>query len=588
MSNKKGSSTENNENVFRKTTAWQLEDKDRENLESKIDESPIYDMTNLDLNKYEENKVLENKENILKELKNDEDSIEEIKANSIREEIKQDYNVIILNHMKEERTTGTEPVMKNKEVKDKSISDNYKSQSQSSIEEIKENVIYSIRKGKFSDSESDSIKEENKHTTKNNLKRVETIKTDKSGKVLPAKLQSQLYNRSLSKISISQLKKQNTIKHSSSSEMKESVNNNESNSFSDKTLNEKYFRNQSSNLDDSVEEDKLNNLKTNYKDLDEKTSSLIKDSTLFNKFTVGKTFKSKLTSESKLSKRSTIKQGGITLKIDNIKEESDEEKGMSKRHTIYDNTSSSNQNNKNTIHNNNYIQKESIEDSSSSNTENRMKKRIEKMKTKQSKKLLTELNKSKSKSSSSNSFETEEEEEENDDDEDKENNSLKSNNKEESNTMIDNTINKDHDSINSHSFVNSVDFGDKSEESLKSIRHFKPFNHESYDIFSLARHGRFMELEAVLLHGLDPDSRDMYGNTILIVGAQNNNKRIIKLALRYGGQINMYNHMGNTALHYASQYQYYTIIDYLIKKGANPRMSNFRGLQAYEGVWPKD
>lgn len=41
----------------------------------------------------------------------------------------------------------------------------------------------------------------------------------------------------------------------------------------------------------------------------------------------------------------------------------------------------------------------------------------------------------------------------------------------------------------------------------------------SVDIFSLARHGRLKELRQVLEHGVDPNSKDRHGNTILIVGA---------------------------------------------------------------------
>ena len=41
----------------------------------------------------------------------------------------------------------------------------------------------------------------------------------------------------------------------------------------------------------------------------------------------------------------------------------------------------------------------------------------------------------------------------------------------------------------------------------------------SVDIFSLARHGRLKELRQVLDHGVDPNSKDRHGNTILIVGA---------------------------------------------------------------------
>ena len=63
----------------------------------------------------------------------------------------------------------------------------------------------------------------------------------------------------------------------------------------------------------------------------------------------------------------------------------------------------------------------------------------------------------------------------------------------------------------------------------------------SVDIFSLARHGRFQNLKNILEMGVDPNSRDIFGNTLLIIGAQNGNKSIVKLSLRFGGHINMTN-----------------------------------------------
>ena len=83
-------------------------------------------------------------------------------------------------------------------------------------------------------------------------------------------------------------------------------------------------------------------------------------------------------------------------------------------------------------------------------------------------------------------------------------------------------------------------------------------------MFSLARHGRKQDLRQVLEMGVDPNSKDKYGNTILIIGAQNNNKAIIKLALRNGGLINMTNCSGNTALHFATEFKYDKIRDYLV------------------------
>lgn len=109
-----------------------------------------------------------------------------------------------------------------------------------------------------------------------------------------------------------------------------------------------------------------------------------------------------------------------------------------------------------------------------------------------------------------------------------------------------------------------------------------------YDIFSLARHGRYVELESLFLNGIDPDSKDSFGNTILIIAAQNGNKRIAKMALRYGAQINMFNIMGNTALHFCNEYNYIDLAEYLISKGANQNIKNLREFKASEGVRKKN
>ena len=106
----------------------------------------------------------------------------------------------------------------------------------------------------------------------------------------------------------------------------------------------------------------------------------------------------------------------------------------------------------------------------------------------------------------------------------------------------------------------------------------------SVDIFSLARHSRLAELKAVLEHGVDPNSRDKAGNTVLIVAAQNGNKSIVKTALRHGAIINMTNCVGNTALHFANEFKYEKLAAYLLSKGANPDIQNIYGFFARDGL----
>ena len=137
--------------------------------------------------------------------------------------------------------------------------------------------------------------------------------------------------------------------------------------------------------------------------------------------------------------------------------------------------------------------------------------------------------------------------------------------------------------LNTNLLYTEVGKNSSSSESSNS-EIIRVFDFQKYNIFSYARHNRYLELESLFMEGLNPDSKDENGNTILIIAAQNNNKRIIKIALRYGAQINMQNILGNTALHFAKEFKYYNIFEYLIKKGADPNITNLRGLKAKEGL----
>ena len=49
----------------------------------------------------------------------------------------------------------------------------------------------------------------------------------------------------------------------------------------------------------------------------------------------------------------------------------------------------------------------------------------------------------------------------------------------------------------------------------------------------------------------------------------------------------MTNCVGNTALHFATEFGYTKVREYLIIKGANQTITNLRGFRAYEGIGPK-
>ena len=51
--------------------------------------------------------------------------------------------------------------------------------------------------------------------------------------------------------------------------------------------------------------------------------------------------------------------------------------------------------------------------------------------------------------------------------------------------------------------------------------------------------------------------------------------------------MNMSNCMGNTALHFATEYGYTKVKEYLLQKGANPSITNLKGYTCIEGIRPK-
>jgi len=105
------------------------------------------------------------------------------------------------------------------------------------------------------------------------------------------------------------------------------------------------------------------------------------------------------------------------------------------------------------------------------------------------------------------------------------------------------------------------------------------------DIFSYARHGRSEEVERLLDRGIPVNVRDSYGNTILTIACQNGNKRMAKLALRRGADIDARNYRGNTPLHYCAQYGYWDSLGtYLIEKGADPHLRNNEGRACRDGT----
>jgi len=90
---------------------------------------------------------------------------------------------------------------------------------------------------------------------------------------------------------------------------------------------------------------------------------------------------------------------------------------------------------------------------------------------------------------------------------------------------------------------------------------------------------------AVFSLGFPVDAEDERGNTLLLVAAQNSNKRLVEMLLVRGAAINHQNAQGNTALHFAIAFDSEgKVAEYLIEHGADDTIQNVEGMTAYDGV----
>lgn len=103
-------------------------------------------------------------------------------------------------------------------------------------------------------------------------------------------------------------------------------------------------------------------------------------------------------------------------------------------------------------------------------------------------------------------------------------------------------------------------------------------------VFSSARHGKHKDVEGALIAGFDPASMDSFGNTLFHVACQNGNKRIAKLSIKYGGDMDAQNLKGNTGVHFLYAYGYADIGEYFIEKGASDSVMNELGRTPRDGI----
>ena len=104
-------------------------------------------------------------------------------------------------------------------------------------------------------------------------------------------------------------------------------------------------------------------------------------------------------------------------------------------------------------------------------------------------------------------------------------------------------------------------------------------------LFSQCRHNRREQVAQTLrAEKLPVDVRDGYDNTALMVACQNGLRKMAKLFVRMGADVNAINNRGNTALHYCFAYEYRELGEFLISCGADDCIINRAGLTCYDGL----
>lgn len=99
-----------------------------------------------------------------------------------------------------------------------------------------------------------------------------------------------------------------------------------------------------------------------------------------------------------------------------------------------------------------------------------------------------------------------------------------------------------------------------------------------------AKSNNVAEMEDALEEAIPVNTADQFGNTLLILAAQQGSKRMVKFLLRRGANLNLQSLTGNTALHYCYAYSQYELGEYLKKKGADDSILNADGMTCYEGL----
>jgi ankyrin repeat protein len=83
---------------------------------------------------------------------------------------------------------------------------------------------------------------------------------------------------------------------------------------------------------------------------------------------------------------------------------------------------------------------------------------------------------------------------------------------------------------------------------------------------------------------------DEFGNTLLLIAAQNGHDKIAKYLCSKGANANHQNNQGQTAAHYAMSYNFFDLGAWLLDPengpGASDDIQNKFGLGPYDGINP--
>ena len=105
------------------------------------------------------------------------------------------------------------------------------------------------------------------------------------------------------------------------------------------------------------------------------------------------------------------------------------------------------------------------------------------------------------------------------------------------------------------------------------------------EFYSLIRHGRTSKVRQ-LLPQFDLRTADRHGNSPLHIAAQNGKRKISRILISHGFNVNAQNCKGQTPLHYAITYNYTAVVDLLIAMGAKRGILNAFGLSSSQGISP--